>query len=94
VLFASALARADVVTLPATKDATIFNDGTGAHASGTWKEFFAGMSGTNVSYPVKRAVIEFDVAGAIRPARACSRCSSASTCRRPPRAPSPSTCSA
>jgi hypothetical protein len=64
-VLSSPLALADVAVIPASKDATIFNDGVGAVASGAAKEFYAGLAGSNSSYPVRRALLAFDVAGAI-----------------------------
>jgi hypothetical protein len=64
-LLASAPLHADVVTITPTKDATIFNDGNGSHADGMQSTMYAGRAGTNTTYPVRRALVAFDVAGAV-----------------------------
>lgn len=56
---------ADVAVLGAAKDATIFDDVTGDHASGAAKDLYAGLAGSQTTYPVRRALIAFDVAGAV-----------------------------
>lgn len=58
-------ARADVVSLDASKDATLFNSPTGAVANGGGYAFYVGLAGANANEPVRRGLIAFDVAGAI-----------------------------
>jgi hypothetical protein len=61
----SGAARADVVTLNASKDATLFESATGAKANGGWNAFYVGRAGTMSTTPVRRGVIAFDVAAAV-----------------------------
>ncbi len=56
---------ADVVTLVANRDATIYNDGVGNRSDGASANFFAGRAGINTSWPVRRALVAFDVAAAV-----------------------------
>lgn len=58
-------AQADVATLTPTKDATIFNDGAGNRADGQQSTLYSGRAGTNTTWPVRRALLAFDVAGAL-----------------------------
>lgn len=54
--------RAGVVTLPATRDNTLFQDAEGDTSNGVGPAFFAGNNGQDL---VRRAVIAFDLAGAL-----------------------------
>ena len=62
---AAASASADVVTITPSKDATIFNDPAGNRADGQQATMYAGRSSTLAAFPVKRALIAFDVASAV-----------------------------
>lgn len=55
-------ARADVVTIPASKDNTLYEDAAGSLSNGAGKDFFVGRTSTFTN-TVRRAVIAFDVAG-------------------------------
>jgi hypothetical protein len=55
-------AIADVVTLPASKDNTLYEDGAGSLSNGAGQFIFAGKTNVNT---IRRALIAFDVAGAI-----------------------------
>lgn len=61
----AASARADVVTLEASKDATLFNSATGAVANGGAFSFYVGRTGPLSTEPVRRGLLAFDVASAI-----------------------------
>lgn len=59
-------ARADVVVLGPVKDNTIWEDATGMTANGAGERMFCGRSGIRGGPPrIRRALIKFDVAGAI-----------------------------
>jgi spore coat protein A len=60
-LFASAAARADVVTIGASRDNTIYSE-SGAESNGAGDSIFAGRTKDG---PIRRALIRFDVAGAV-----------------------------
>jgi hypothetical protein len=70
-LFALALAAAcvpalaDVVTLTPSKDATIYNDNVGNRSDGQSSGLYVGRAGINSFWPVRRALIAFDVAAAV-----------------------------
>jgi hypothetical protein len=55
-------ARADVVTLVATKDNTLYQDPLGARSNGAGDHFFAGLNG---NAETRRGLLAFDVAGAL-----------------------------
>ena len=55
-------ALADVVTLSASKDNTLYEDGTGSLSNGAGQFLFAGKTNVNT---IRRALIAFDVAGTI-----------------------------
>jgi hypothetical protein len=57
-------AGADVVSIPASQDNTLFEDVAGALSNGAGEELF---SGNTSDQGVRRAVIAFDVAAAIPP---------------------------
>ena len=61
------VARADVVTLQASKDATLYEDATGSTANGSGQRFFAGRSGQGAGEDIKRGLLAFDVNAAIPP---------------------------
>ena len=63
-LFSAAAARADQVMLSAAKDNTIYSDGT-TLSNGAGNGIFAGRTGQNSNGAIRRALIAFDVAGAI-----------------------------
>ncbi|HUR27469.1 MAG TPA: DNRLRE domain-containing protein [Planctomycetota bacterium] len=58
---------ADVVTLEATKDATIYDDTVGNRSDGVSPNFYSGRAGSNTSWPVRRAILAFDVSSAVPP---------------------------
>ena len=58
-------ALADIVTLGATKDNTLYQSTTGALSNGTGQYFFAGRTDIISAGSIRRAVIAFDVAGNI-----------------------------
>ncbi|MCC6678690.1 MAG: DNRLRE domain-containing protein [Phycisphaerales bacterium] len=65
-LAAGAPLRADVVVLGPAKDNTIWEDATGMTANGAGQHLFCGRSGIRGGPPrIRRALIQFDVAGAI-----------------------------
>ena len=55
-------AAADVITIGASKDNTLYEDSSGSLSNGAGKRFFAGL---NDSGEIRRGLIEFDVAGSI-----------------------------
>lgn len=57
-------AAADVATLTATRDNTLFEDATGSLSNGAGSATFAGKNGQNL---VRRTLVLFDVAGEIPP---------------------------
>jgi hypothetical protein len=57
-----ASARADVIEIPASKDNTLFNDLTGGTSNGLGAEMIVGRAGGMASFPIRRALIAFDVA--------------------------------
>src|SRR5262249_37685622 len=59
-LFVAATAAADSVVIGASKDNTLYTDGTGRTSNGAGQYFFAGQSGS-----VRRAVLAFDIAASI-----------------------------
>jgi len=54
--------QADMVHIPADRDATLIEDPDGAWANGIGPAFFAGRTGQN-QFALRRAVVRFDVAG-------------------------------
>ncbi len=56
---------ADVITIEAVRDATIFNDGIGDRSDGKSPNFYAGRAGSNTTWPVRRALIAYDVSAAV-----------------------------
>ena len=65
--FAAALAlasaaRADVITIPAARDNTLFNDLTGSTSNGSGPSMIVGRAGGMSTAPIRRALIAFDVA--------------------------------
>ncbi|MCY3003369.1 MAG: DNRLRE domain-containing protein [Planctomycetota bacterium] len=64
-LLLAAIAHADVTTLVATRDTTLFNDANGAVANGSGPVMIVGRAGGSSSAPVRRGLVRFDVAGAL-----------------------------
>ncbi|HYQ71557.1 MAG TPA: DNRLRE domain-containing protein [Gammaproteobacteria bacterium] len=60
-LLAAAPLQADMVHIPADRDATLIEDPDGATANGAGPAFFAGRNNQG-QYSIRRAVIHFDVA--------------------------------
>lgn len=61
-------ARADVVVIAPIQDNTIWEDATGSTANGAGQHLFCGRSGIRGGPPrVRRALLKFDVAGAVPP---------------------------
>lgn len=58
-------ALADVVTLGASKDNTLYESATGSLSNGAGQHFFAGRTDVISAGSIRRAVIAFDVAGSI-----------------------------
>jgi len=58
-------AHADVVTLTASADGTLFNDPTGAVANGSGPVMIVGRAGGASGAPIRRGLVRFDVAGAL-----------------------------
>lgn len=56
--------QADMVHIPADRDATLIEDAYGAYANGAGPAFFAGRNNQG-EYALRRALIHFDVAGAL-----------------------------
>ena len=56
---------ADVTTLVATRDTTLFNDPLGSLANGSGPVLIVGRAGGSSSAPVRRGLVRFDVAGAL-----------------------------
>jgi hypothetical protein len=54
-------ARADVVTLTSSKDATIYNDTVGNRCDSKGFTMYAGQAGANTTWPMRRALVAFDV---------------------------------
>ena len=61
VALALTTAPAEVVTIPASKDNTLYEDASGSLSNGAGKDFFVGRTSTFTN-TVRRAVIAFDVA--------------------------------
>ena len=53
----------EVVTIPPTKDNTLYENGTGAFSNGAGETLFAGVTGPTGSNSIRRAVLSFDIAG-------------------------------
>lgn len=64
-LFFCAHASADVLSLTAVADGTLWNDPAGSIANGSGPVMIVGRAGAASTAPVRRAVVRFDVAGAI-----------------------------
>jgi len=58
-------ARADVLTLTAVRDTTLWNDATGSVANGSGPVMIVGRSGSNSTAPVRRGLVRFDVAALV-----------------------------
>lgn len=58
-------APADVLTLSAARDGTLWNDPAGAVANGSGPVMIVGRSGGQSTAPVRRALLRFDVAGTL-----------------------------
>jgi hypothetical protein len=58
----AAAASADVVVLAAVKDNTLYEDLSGVHSNGKGNSMFSGITAQNL---IRRALLRFDVAGAI-----------------------------
>lgn len=63
-LFATMPAVADVASIPASKDNTLYESAAGDTSNGAGQVFFAGRTGT-ITNSIRRGLIAFDVAGAI-----------------------------
>ena len=72
-------AQAELVTLSATRDATIYQSSDGSLANGAGRYVFAGRTNQNLS---RRGLIHFDVASASRPEPRSPPHASRSTSRR------------
>ncbi len=55
-------ARAETIVIPSSRDNTLFQDPLGALSSGAGPSIFAGNNGTG---SIRRALVHFDVAGAV-----------------------------
>ncbi|MBM3991226.1 MAG: DNRLRE domain-containing protein [Planctomycetes bacterium] len=53
-------ARADVVTLTSSKDATIYNDTVGNRTDSKGPTMYSGQAGTSTAWPMRRALVAFD----------------------------------
>lgn len=58
-------ASADVVTLTAVADGTLWNDPAGATANGSGPVMIVGRAGSTSSAPLRRGLLRFDVASAL-----------------------------
>jgi hypothetical protein len=58
----AANAAADVVDIPCARDATLWNDPAGNVANGSGPVAFAGRAGSSAVFPIRRALVRFDVA--------------------------------
>jgi hypothetical protein len=58
-------ARGATVSIPPSKDATLFEQGSGTLANGQGQFLFAGRVGPTGAGAIRRTLLEFDVAGAI-----------------------------
>jgi hypothetical protein len=56
------IASADVITIPAARDNTLFNDLTGSTSNGSGPILIVGRAGGMSAAPIRRALIAFDVA--------------------------------
>lgn len=61
-LLAAPAVRADVVSVPADLDGTLFNDLTGGTANGSGPILIVGRAGGASTAPIRRIVVSFDVA--------------------------------
>jgi hypothetical protein len=59
----ASFARADVIKVPAVLDNTLWNDLAGQTSSGAGQILFVGRAAGMASFPIRRALIAFDVAG-------------------------------
>jgi hypothetical protein len=57
--------RADIATLTAVRDATLFNDAAGAIANGSGPVLIVGRAGGTSTAPIRRGVVRFDIASAV-----------------------------
>lgn len=64
-LLASPPLCADVVTVTASRDGSLFSDPSGAIANGAGPVLFVGRAGGASTAPVRRALLRFDVAAAV-----------------------------
>lgn len=60
-------AQADVLTLPASKDATLYKHPDGTQANGSGQRFFVGRTEQTVDLDVRRGLLAFPVGGSIPP---------------------------
>lgn len=65
VLALAPLAVADVVSIPAEIDTTLFNDPSGALSNGEGPVMFVGRAGGTSTAPIRRGLVRFGVAGTI-----------------------------
>jgi hypothetical protein len=64
VLWLSSVGAAGVVTIPADRDNTLFEDASGSLSNGAGPVLFAGNNGQGVTH---RALLRFDIAGSLPP---------------------------
>ncbi len=67
VLALAPLAHAELATLVASRDGTLFSDPAGAIANGSGPVLIVGRAGGASTAPIRRAVLRFDVAAALPP---------------------------
>ena len=64
-IYAADAALADMVSLAAVRDATLYESPTGALANGAGQYIFAGRNNQSPSGLIRRGLIQFDLAGAV-----------------------------
>lgn len=62
---ASTTSAQSVLNLVAEKDATLYENASGTVANGTGTKMFVGRVGFNGNYEIRRALVKWDIAGAI-----------------------------
>ncbi len=60
--FLAAAVSADVVTIPAVKDNTLYENATGSLSNGKGEHFFSGITAQNL---IRRSLLQFDIAGSV-----------------------------
>ncbi|MBM3988953.1 MAG: DNRLRE domain-containing protein [Planctomycetes bacterium] len=58
-------ARADVLSLTAVRDTTLWNDATGSVANGSGPVMIVGRAGGNSTAPIRRGLVRFDIAALV-----------------------------